>query len=106
MDIPESIREKARDFDEKALEDYILKVNKLLEGMQPGDSFKIKDIAKSQTIELMVEVIKYYMDQHREDYQDGLSFANGYNELRKYDLAFIKGTREKRKNSITNNSCV
>lgn len=101
MEIPEVIREKARDFKEKELEEYILRVDKLLEGMKTGDSLVIAKVTKVDTRELFIEIIKWYMDRHREDYQDGLSFADGFNELRKYDLAFIKGSKAQRRNGAT-----
>jgi hypothetical protein len=91
MDIPTVIREKARDFSEKELEDYIKKVNTLLQGMKTGDSIVVAKVTKTETRDLFLEIVKYYMRSH--EWQDALSFADGYTELRKYDLSFI--TRKK-----------
>ena len=91
MDIPAIVREKAGDFEEKALQEYVVKVNKMLEGMKSGDIITIVNVTKPQTRDLFIETVKFYMREH--EWQDGLSFAKGFTELRKYDLEFI--TRQK-----------
>jgi len=80
------------------LENYLEKVFSLLMGMKPGDSLVIKDITKPETRDLFVESVKYYMRIH--EWQDELSFSNGFDIIKKYDLAFIKrqktkGTRQR-----------
>jgi hypothetical protein len=96
MIIPTVIREKAKDFEEKDLQDYVERVNKLLEGMKPGDQFEILKLTKEINRELFLECCKHYMRNH--EWQDGLSFTKGFVEIRKYDLAFIKGTKAKPNN--------
>lgn len=88
MEIPAVIREKASQMKVKELEDYVLKVNKLLHGMKPGDSLVIDKITKSDTRELFIETVKWYMRLHSDTYQEGLSFSGGYEKLRKNDLAW------------------
>lgn len=91
MEIPEVIREKARDFKEKELEVYVGKVFGLLGGMKPGDSITIVDVTKPVTRELFVETIKFYM--RSKDWQDGLSFGKDFGVIRKYELSFLNGKK-------------
>ncbi len=91
MDIPDILREKAPDFREKDLQDYVARVLKLLKGMKPGDQLVIRKLTREKNRDLFLEVCKWHMRQHNEDYQDGLSFGRGYETLTKYDLDFIKG---------------
>jgi hypothetical protein len=93
MDIPYIIYEKASQMKDKELEDYIIKVNTLLETMKPGDRLDIIRITKSDTRDLFIETVKLFMREH--EWQYGLSFAGGFNELRKYDLDFIKHSNKK-----------
>ncbi len=93
MEIPEVIREKASQMKESELEAYVKKVHALMEAMKPGDVLVIEKITKSDTRELFVETVKYYMDMHREDYQDGLSFSKGFVSVQKYDITFSKGRK-------------
>jgi hypothetical protein len=55
--------------------------------MKPGDVVVIKDTVKMFP-DLFIECCKNYMREHSSTYQEGLSFANGYAELRKYDLVW------------------
>jgi hypothetical protein len=87
MNIPDVIREKASLMKDNELEDYIRKVNTLLETMKPGDRLDIIRITKSDTRDLFIEIVKLFMRQH--EWQYGLSFGKGFTELRKYDLEFI-----------------
>lgn len=87
MKIPDVMREKASLMKDNELEDYIKKVNTLLETMKPGDRLDIIRITKPDTRDLFIEAIKLFMREH--EWQYGLSFARGFNELRKYDLDFI-----------------
>lgn len=110
MNIPDIIREKAGDFGDKELEDYVERVHKLLRGMKPGDSFVIAKLTRENNRDLFIECCKWYMRLHNEDYQDGLSFGKGFGVLTKYDLAFIKGaghraqgTGEEQNTGKTNN---
>ncbi|HNX37498.1 MAG TPA: hypothetical protein PL124_05450 [Candidatus Cloacimonadota bacterium] len=96
MYIPDIVREKARDFEEKDLQDYFVRVQNLLAGMKPGDQLIIGNIAKASNFELFLECCKFYMRQY--EWQDGLSFGRGFKTLTKYDLAFIKGKKSKYEN--------
>lgn len=91
MDIPAVIREKARDFEEKDLKEYVERVNRLLEGMNPGDKLEIAKLTRESNRELFLECCKYYLRSH--EWQDGLSFTKGFAAIQKYDMAFIR--REK-----------
>jgi hypothetical protein len=96
MTIPTVIREKARDFKKKDLQEYVERVNKLLGGMKPGDQFEILKLTRENNRELFLECCMNYMRNH--EWQDGLSFSKGFVEIRKYDLAFIKGSKDQRPN--------
>jgi hypothetical protein len=82
METKRAIHEKPTEF-----EAYKLKVNKLLEGMKPGDKLQIEKITKPETRDQFIKVVKEFMDDH--EWQDGLSFGKAFTELRKQDLAFI-----------------
>jgi hypothetical protein len=94
MEIPEVIREKARDFKEKELEEYITRVNNLLLGMQPGNKIEIDKVTKEKNRDLFIECVKFYMREHA--WQDGLSFVGGFSALRKYDLSFLRNPKGKK----------
>ncbi len=94
MIIPESIVISSGNMCHEDLLIYIRKVNVLLSDMKPGDSYIVEKITSEATRNLFLEVVKWYMRLNRNDYQDGLSFANGYNELRKYNLSFIKSKKK------------
>jgi hypothetical protein len=91
MDIPARIREKAPLMELKELETYFNKVWYLLEKMNPGTSLSIDKLCKTDTRELFIEIVKYYMDWNRHNYQDGISFKNGFLILVKHDISFSKG---------------
>jgi hypothetical protein len=93
METQTAIHEKARDLKDKELEEYTLKVNKLLDGMKSGDILQIEKITKPETRELFIETVKKYMREH--EWQAALSFAKSFLELRKYDLDFIKNGNKK-----------
>jgi hypothetical protein len=93
MDIPDIIREKAGDLTEAQLQTYVQKVFKLLEQMKPDDVLIIAKLTKSESRDIFIETVKYYMRQN--DWQAGLMFAKGFTELRKHDLDFIKNNSKK-----------
>lgn len=86
--IPEEIRKVNPDMPDAELGTYIDKVWQLLESMVPGNVIIISEVARKYP-ELFIECAKWYMREHNDTYQEGLSFADGYEQLRKYDLAFI-----------------
>lgn len=81
--IPEEIRKAACGMPDDQLNTYIDKVWECLERMKPGNAIIIKEHAKMFP-QLFIECAKNYMREH--EYQDGLSFADGYDILRKHDL--------------------
>lgn len=87
MDIPTVVREKALDFEESKLREYVNKVFDFLQKMKPGDDIRVNKLAKEDTRDLFLEVCKFYMRQH--DYQDGLSFSKNYERIYKYDITFL-----------------
>jgi hypothetical protein len=93
MLIPDPVREAEKRMGGKELDEYIQKVNRLLEGMKPGDVLIIEKITKSETREQFIAAVKKYMDKH--EWQDGLSFSSAFTELKKYDLDFIKNGNKK-----------
>lgn len=94
MEIPTVIREKARDFKEKELEDYVSRVNNLLKGMQPGNKIEIGKVTREKNLDLFIECVKFYMREHA--WQDGLSFTVGFTALRKTDLSFLRKGKGKK----------
>lgn len=93
MIIPDVVREYAKQLESSELEKYVTKVWKLLEGMKPGDVLVIEKLCKPDTKDLFLESIKFYMRSH--EWQDGLSFSQGFKELRKYELVFRKDKGKK-----------
>lgn len=91
MDIPTSVREKAQDFEESQLQNYVAKVFNFLKDLKPGANLPINKLTKEDTRDLFLETCKFYMRQH--DYQDGLSFSKGFERIYKYDITFIKSPK-------------
>jgi hypothetical protein len=86
MIIPDVIHEYAKQLELSELEEYVARVWKLLGAMKPGDVLIIEKLCKPDTKDLFLESIKFYMRSH--EWQDGLSFSQGFKELRKYELVF------------------
>lgn len=84
MEIPEVIREKARDFEQKELEDYVTRVNKLLEAMKSGDQLEITKLTRENNRDLFIECVKFYI--RRMPYQGGVEFNADFSIIKKYDL--------------------
>ena len=93
MIIPDVVREYAKQLESSELDKYVARVWKLLEGMKPGDVLVIEKLCKPDTKDLFLESIKFYMRSH--EWQDGLSFSQGFKELRKYELVFRKDKGKK-----------
>ena len=91
MDIPTVVREKAQDFKETELQDYVERVFNFLKGMKPGYDIHISKLTREKNRELFLEVCKLYMRQH--DYQDGLTFTKGFVRIYKSDITFIKSPK-------------
>jgi len=87
MDIPTVVREKAPDFEESQLREYVNKVFDFLKNMKPGANISISRLAKEDNRDLFLETCKFYMRQH--DYQDGLSFTKDFERIKKYDITFL-----------------
>ena len=84
MIIPEVIREKARDFEEKDLEDYITRVIKLLEAMKPGDRLEVANLTKENNRDLFILCVKFYI--RKTTYQGGIEFNADFSMIKKYDI--------------------
>jgi hypothetical protein len=84
------------------LKEYTDKVYNLLIEMKPGDTLQVLKITKPETRELFIDTVKQFMREH--EWQDGLSFARGFSELRKYDLEFIKGNKKQYSTNHQNSS--
>ena len=90
---------------EKSVDDYLEKVWKLLIAMKPGDCLTIDNLCKPGTRELFIECCKFYMREHNDTYQDGLTFTRGFQAIQKYDLSFTSGKNANRQpeKSVFNN---
>jgi hypothetical protein len=87
MKTPAVIREKAPQMELTALNKYFDDVWNFLETMKPGTKIPVEKICKSETKELFIAIVKYYMDWNRHNYQDGLSFKDGFLTLVKHDIS-------------------
>jgi hypothetical protein len=87
--IPEEIRKLNVSLTDRQISRYIDNVWRDCADMKPGDVIVIKEVAQNYPA-LYIECVKDYMRSHNSTYQEGLSFANGYAELRKYDLVWNK----------------
>lgn len=85
MSIPYTVREKAPDFNEKQLEDYVNRVHKLLSEMKPGDKLVIAKVTRESNRELFIECCKWYMRLHKEEYCNGIEFNSDFTVVKKYD---------------------
>jgi hypothetical protein len=84
MDIPSIIREKARDFKESELQDYVQRVHKLLEDMLPGQQLPVNKLTRESNRDLFIECVKLYI--RKMPYQGGIMFNADFTIIKKYDV--------------------
>jgi hypothetical protein len=83
MIIPDVIREKAPDLEEKELEDYVTRVNKLIEAMKPDDRIEIAKLTRANRRDLFVECVKSYM--RSTPWQGWIQFNADFSIINKYN---------------------
>jgi hypothetical protein len=84
MIIPAVIREKARDFEEKDLQDYLERVLTLLDGLKPGEELEVQKITREANRELFVECIKYFISL--DPMNSGIQFNSDFSRIIKYEV--------------------
>jgi hypothetical protein len=84
MIIPDVIREKAKDFEENKLENYVKRVHKLLVEMNTGVQLEVASLTRKSNRELFIECVKLYMRDT--PWQGGIMFNADYSVIKKYDV--------------------
>ena len=82
--IPDVIREKALDFTESELQDYVQRVHKLLEDMLPGQQLPVAKLTRESNRDLFIECVKFYIREM--PLQGGIMFNADFTIIKKYDV--------------------
>lgn len=64
---------------------YTRSVFDFLNSTQPGQSFLIEKLTKTQTREQFIQAVKLYIQSY--DYGGGIEFTNDYTKIRRMDIS-------------------